>query len=125
MREQTLVQRIKARRTNGGEPCPEYVPKKPEDYGYGSCKRCGWAEPEHCIDQLLGAVTTLTARCEALEQANARQQSLFNDLFLLCTADYETVVTRFAESRLRDDSNRVNYMAELLADVATTEGAPE
>lgn len=48
-----LTDRVKARRTRGGAPCPKYEPKNPEDYGYGSCKRCGWAEPEHVSDELL------------------------------------------------------------------------
>lgn len=50
-----LRQRLRERRKGGCQyaPCHEYVPKQPEDYGYGSCKRCGWAEPEHIIDELV------------------------------------------------------------------------
>jgi hypothetical protein len=56
-----VIARLQARREGGCEqpPCPEYVPKRPEDHGYSSCRRCGWAEPEHVIDQLLAIVKRL------------------------------------------------------------------
>jgi hypothetical protein len=33
-------------------PCQKYQCDDPCDYGYRSCQRCGWAEPEHLIDEL-------------------------------------------------------------------------
>jgi hypothetical protein len=44
------------------------VPKHPDDYGYGSCTRCGWSEPEHIIDQLRDLMDASQARAAALEQ---------------------------------------------------------
>jgi len=55
---------------------------------------------------------------QALETRIKQLEGMLNDCWYLCTDDYEEVVARFGESRLTDDSNRLNYMAELLADVA-------
>lgn len=50
----SLLERLKIRRVGACEtpPCHDYQPKNPSDYGIGSCVRCGWAEPEHFIDEL-------------------------------------------------------------------------
>lgn len=59
----------------------------------------------------MSEVETLQARVRSLE-------SMLDVCWYLCTDDYEAVVSRFHDSRLKDDSNRLNYMMELLADVA-------
>jgi hypothetical protein len=61
-----LIARCKARRKGGCDypPCPTYEPKTPADYGYGSCERCGWTEPEHIIDELYFALIRAQGRPE-------------------------------------------------------------
>jgi hypothetical protein len=46
-------------------------------------------------------------------------QRLVNDMYDLCTLTQQELTAKFGESRLHDDSNRLNYMAELLADCTT------
>lgn len=53
-----------------------------------------------------------------LEKRVKQLESMLDVCWYLCTDDYEEVVARFGESQLKDDSNRLNYMMELLADVA-------
>jgi hypothetical protein len=48
-----------------------------------------------------------------------RLQRLVNDLYALFTSTPEQIAARFGESRCRDDSARINYALEWLADVAT------
>lgn len=55
--QKELRERLKARRKGAGStPCERYVCTNPDDYGYRSCERCGWAEPEHLIDELVRAL---------------------------------------------------------------------
>lgn len=51
--QKELLERLKSRR-QGVEtrPCARYRVKNPDDYGYASCSTCGWAEPEHIIEEL-------------------------------------------------------------------------
>lgn len=51
----------------------------------------------------------------------AKRQRLLDDMFALGTMTYAEVVTRFGESRLKDDSARWDYAVELLADVCELE----
>lgn len=55
---------------------------------------------------------------EALMKRIKYLESMLDTCWYLCTDDYEEVVARFHESRLKDDSDRLDYMAELLVAVA-------
>ena len=50
------------------------------------------------------------------EQRLAYLEGLIDAVWSLCTDDYNAVTARFGESWLRDDSARLNYMTELVAD---------
>jgi hypothetical protein len=65
---EALAKKLQDRRKGGCEtpPCAEYVVKNPDDYGYASCQRCGWSEPEHIIDQLAALLTEQSRQQEAL-----------------------------------------------------------
>lgn len=65
-----------------------------------------------------GASPQASERAQTAEARVKHLEGLLDDFWILCTEDYQTVVARFGDSRLKDDEARVNYMAELLADVA-------
>lgn len=99
MSSDTLAQRLKYRRKGGCQyaPCAVYVPKSPDDYGYGSCTQCGWSEPEHLIDEL-------AARCRELEEErdNALLKHGVNAGFWGRMAARATLKRNVAEAKCRE-----------------------
>jgi hypothetical protein len=66
-----LKELLRTRRVGACETpaCPEYIPKTVGGYGWDSCIRCGWSEPEHLIDALDRALGTAEERIAVLEHA--------------------------------------------------------
>jgi hypothetical protein len=104
-RVQEIRKHLKARRKGGCQyaPCSKYVPKHPDDYGYGSCTRCGWSEPEHIIDQLRDLMDASQARAAALAQERDK-----------ATAE----VGRMVDARMALGNDLERQLAELRATLA-------
>jgi len=56
-------------------PCATYTTPLPQDHGFVSCQRCGWAEPEHVIDRLVSALTAAREEIAALTQQRDELQA--------------------------------------------------
>lgn len=66
---ETLARAKQRREGVETKPCAEYRCDDPDDYGYRSCQTCGWAEPEHIIDQLVACVEAGQAQLGEARQA--------------------------------------------------------